>query len=63
MGRYDGKREMENREDVYEELLEERGVPFIRQFGTANLSHPTPEERKKVGQGEVREGYSSAFTP
>ncbi len=48
MGRYDGKREMENREDVYEELLEERGVPFIRQFGTANLSHPTPEERKNL---------------
>ena len=46
--RYDDKRELENKEEIYEELLEERGVRFIRQYGSANLTHPTPEQRKTL---------------
>jgi len=46
--RYDDKRDLENREEIYEEILEERGVKYIRQYGTANLTHPTPEERAKL---------------
>ena len=46
--RYDGKRPLQNQEEIYEELLEERGVSFIRHYGTANLSHPTAEQRKTL---------------
>lgn len=46
--RYDDKRDLENKEDIYEELLEERGVKYIRQYGTANLTHPTAEERTQL---------------
>jgi len=48
MSRYDGKRHLENKEDQYEELLEERGVPFIRQYGSANMTHPTAEQRRQL---------------
>ena len=47
-GRYVDKKVLQNDEEIYEEALEERGVPHIRHYGTANLRHPTPEERAKL---------------
>lgn len=44
-GRYTDKGVLQNSEEIYEETLEDRGVPYIRHYGTANLKHPTPAQR------------------
>jgi len=50
--RYEDKKVLLNREDAYEEILEDRGVRHIRQYGSPNLTHPRPEDirnLKRVG--------------
>jgi nucleoid-associated protein YgaU len=46
--RYDSKRPKVNTTDVYEELREERGVSKITHYQTANLTHPTVEQRRQL---------------
>ena len=40
MKRYEDKKILQNQEDSYSEILEDRGVKYIRQYGSANLTHP-----------------------
>ena len=42
--RYNDRKIVINRTPQYKQLLKDRNVPFIRQYFTANLHHPTVEE-------------------
>ena len=48
--RYDGVREAINREEMYKEHMERRGVKFIKQFKTFHMRHPTA---KQIGALEM----------
>jgi hypothetical protein len=50
MSRYSGRRTRENKEEIYDDLLEERGLKHIRHHETARLGHPTSEQRKQMTQ-------------
>jgi len=39
--RYDNREIFQNNNETYDEILEERNVPFIRQYGTPQMSRPT----------------------
>ena len=42
--RYEDKRVLQNEEESYSEILADRGVKYIRQYGSANLTHPNVDE-------------------
>ncbi len=42
--RYDNRSIFRNDHESYENLLEERGVSFIRQYGTPRMSYPTIDD-------------------
>ena len=42
--RYDGVEEAINKEDMYSEHLERRGISFLLQFKTFFMNHPTAEQ-------------------
>jgi hypothetical protein len=45
MSRYNNAVPFNNKEELYEEVLEERDVNYIRQFRTGLLSQPTVQQR------------------
>ena len=50
MSRYANKKVFRNATDQYEEILDEKGIKHIDQFGTPKLRHPTASE---IGSLEV----------
>ena len=46
--RYDGKRVYKNGDEMYSEMLRERGLSFFRHYGIAKLRYPTPEEMMEL---------------
>ena len=48
MSRYESKRVLINDNELYEDTFEDRGVPYIRQYGTANLIHPTSKQIQEL---------------
>jgi hypothetical protein len=46
--RYDGIEEAYNREEMYEEHMERRGVKHIIQYKTYTMHHPTPQQIGKL---------------
>ena len=45
--RYQGRRVAVNSDDLYKNILDQRGLKFVRQYRTANLSYPSKE---KIGR-------------
>tara|TARA_R110002020_G_scaffold19894_3_gene68218 strand:- start:1512 stop:1850 length:339 start_codon:yes stop_codon:yes gene_type:complete len=43
--RYNNKTVFRNQSEAYENILEERQVPYIRQYGTPQMASPTPAQR------------------
>ena len=48
--RYDGVPERINREEMYKDSLEKRGVKHIIQFKTFNMRHPTASQLSRITQ-------------
>ena len=46
--RYDSKQVLENSEDTYEEVFENRGVPYVRQYGSPNMTHLTVDQIREL---------------
>ena len=46
--RYDGVEEAINKEELYQEHLEKRGVKFITQYKTFHMRHPTASQVGKL---------------
>ena len=43
--RYDNRKTAINNSEMYKKQFENRGVKFVRQYKTANISYPTLQER------------------
>jgi len=43
--RYDNRKTAINRSEMYKKQFDNRGVKFVRQYKTANISYPTPAEQ------------------
>ena len=50
MSRYEDKQILMNQEDSYSEVFDERGINFIRQYGSPNMTHPTSEEIQQLSR-------------
>lgn len=48
MGRYDSRTKGINKEELYEDFFEERGVNHIKHYTTPKLRHPTAKERESL---------------
>ena len=48
MSRYNNRRKGSNSEEMYETILEERGVKEIIQYTTPTLKYPTDEEALRI---------------
>tara|TARA_Y100000004_G_scaffold188773_1_gene243407 strand:- start:337 stop:669 length:333 start_codon:yes stop_codon:yes gene_type:complete len=48
MSRYNGREDALNRNDLYKEVLEDRGVQQIVQYRTPKLNFPTEEQFKSI---------------
>lgn len=46
--RYDNRLVIRNEDESYDAILEERNVPFIRQFATSTMIVPTSEQRANL---------------
>jgi len=46
--RYNNKTVFRNQSEEYENILEERQVPYIRQYGTPQMYVPTPAQRSEL---------------
>ena len=46
--RYDSKQILENSEDTYEDVFENRGVSHIRQYGSPNMTHLTVDQIREL---------------
>ena len=57
MSRYDEKTIFLNDNELYKEILKDRGVNHNRHYGTANLRHPTYKETQTLD--EVRYVWKS----
>ena len=44
MNRYDDRLVYRNNNELYERMFDDRGVKFIRQFGTPRTRYPTPQQ-------------------
>ena len=59
--RYDNRGIARNNAPQYKKQLDRRGVKFIRQFRTANVSYPTAAERASLNSSSVVWKVGSRF--
>ena len=48
MSRYTNRRKFRNANEIYSEMMEERAITSIVQYGTPNFSYPSSEQMKEV---------------
>jgi len=46
--RYDNKLIFKNEDESYESILEDRGIPYARYYGTTTMISPSPLQRSKL---------------
>lgn len=46
--RYIGRRVLKNDAETYEDIVSDRGVPFVNHYKTPRLRHPTVAERQNL---------------
>ena len=48
--RYSNRALFKNKDESYESILEDRGVPFIKHYGSSAMMTPTPFQRSKLSR-------------
>ena len=59
--RYDNRKIGRNSSERYSRQFKKRGVDFIRQFKTANVTYPSANERASLNSATVVWGVGSRF--
>lgn len=59
--RYDNRKVRKNSSERYKSQFKKRGVKFIRQYKTANVTYPTPAEQASLDSTRIIWGSGSRF--
>jgi len=59
--RYDNRKIGRNSSEQYKSLFKKRGIQFIRQYKTANISYPSPSEKAFLDSDTVIWRVGSRF--